>query len=94
MYHVEFPSLGITFNVNRTAFQIGSFSVQWYGILIAVGVLLAFLYAMRSCKKFRLDEDRLIDAVLVGLVGGIIGARLYYVLKTSFLLRQLPLLLA
>ena len=80
MYHVEFPSLGITFNVNRTAFQIGSFSVQWYGILIAVGVLLAFLYAMRSCKKFRLDEDRLIDAVLVGLVGGIIGARLYYVL--------------
>ncbi len=78
--NVQFPKLGLDFTVNRTAFTIGNFSIEWYGILIAVGVLLAFLYAMRSCKKFRVDQDRLIDAVLVGIIGGIIGARLYYVL--------------
>ncbi len=80
MYHVQVPYLGMEFDVNRTAFTIGNFSIEWYGILIALGVLLAFLYAMKSCKKFRIDQDRLIDTVLVGLIGGIIGARLYYVL--------------
>ena len=80
MYHVQFPGLGINVQINPVAFTIGSMSVRWYGILIAVGFLLAFLYVMSSCKKFRVDDDRLLDTVIVGIIGGIIGARLYYVL--------------
>lgn len=77
---VEFPKLGLTFNVNEVAFSIGNFSVRWYGIIIAVGFLLAMLYASRSVKKMNIDMDRLIDVVIVGLIGGVIGARLYYVI--------------
>lgn len=80
MYHVQFPGLGINININPTAFTIGNLTIQWYGVIIAVGFLLAFLYAMASCKKFNLDDDRLLDAVIGGIVGGIIGARLYYVI--------------
>lgn len=80
MYHVQFPGLGINMQINPVAFTIGSMSVRWYGILIAAGFLLAFLYVMASCKKFRVDDDRLLDTVIVGIIGGIIGARLYYVL--------------
>ena len=77
---VQFPSLGITLEVNPVAFTIGDFSVQWYGVIIAAGFLLAFLYAMVSCRKFNVNKDKLIDAVIGGLIGGIVGARLYYVL--------------
>lgn len=82
-YDVTFPELGIKFHLSPVAFSIGSFSIYWYGILIALGVLLAFWYAMRSCKKMKIDQDKLIDVILVGIIGGIIGARLYYVLFYS-----------
>ena len=77
---VDFPGLGITFVVQEVAFSIGSFQVRWYGIIIAVGFLLAILYAARSAKKMNIDMNRLIDAVLVGLIGSVICARLYYVI--------------
>lgn len=80
VHTVEFPKMGLDFNINPTAFSIGGFTIQWYGVIIAMGFLLAFLYLMFSCRKFNVDQDRLIDAVIVGMIGGIIGARLYYVI--------------
>ncbi len=80
MLNVQFPGLGIHFTINPVAFSIGSLTVRWYGVIIAVGFLLAFLYVTASCKKFNMDQDRLIDAVIVGIIGGIIGARAYYVI--------------
>lgn len=80
MYHVQFPGVGINITINPTAFTIGGHSFAWYGIIIAAGFLLAFLYVMKSCKKFHMNEDKFIDVVIVGIIGGVIGARLYYVL--------------
>lgn len=79
-HHVTFPDLGLTFDLNPTAFSIGDFSVQWYGVIIGFGFLLAIIYAVFSCKKMRIQEDALFDAVIVGLILGVIGARLYYVI--------------
>lgn len=75
---VEFPGLGIELTVNEVAFSIGSFQVRWYGILIALGFLLGVGYAFWASTKMNINSDRLIDAVLVGLVGAIVCARLYY----------------
>lgn len=77
---VEFPGLGLQFTVNEVAFSIGSYDIRWYGVIIAFGFFLAMVYAWRSAKKMDIDMDRLIDAVLAGTVGGIVCARLYYVL--------------
>ena len=49
-YTVTFPNLGFEFNINPTAFTIFGLEVKWYGILIAVGFLLAFLYDAESDK--------------------------------------------
>lgn len=78
-HEVQFPGLGITINVNPVAFSIGNFDVYWYGILIGIGFLLAVLYGFSSCKKMNINKDHLFDAVIAGLIGGVIGARLYYV---------------
>ena len=83
MYHVQFPGLGFSFTINPVAFTVGGHAFAWYGIIIAAAFLLAFAYVIKSCRAFRMDEDKFIDAVIVGILGGVIGARLYYVLFST-----------
>ena len=77
---VQFPNLGISVEINPVALQFGDFKIYWYGILIGIGFLLAILYGFSSCKKMNINKDHLFDAIIAGLIGGIIGARLYYVI--------------
>ena len=59
-------------------FCIGPFCVRFYGIIIAVGLMLAVIYALKRCKQFGLKEDDLLDGVLGIVPLSIIFARLYY----------------
>ena len=77
---IYFPKLGWRFHIDPTAFKIGNFEIQWYGIIITVGLLLALIYCFPKMRRFGLDSDRAVDAVIGGVLGGIVGARLYYVL--------------
>lgn len=77
---IQFPELGLNFTIDPTAFTFGSLSVAWYGIIIATGFFLAVNYAMVSCFKMNINSDHLFDAIIAGLILGIIGARLYYVI--------------
>ena len=77
---VKFPKLGLEFPITREAFVIGDFAIYWYAIFIAVGAILAVIYAMINAKKYGINPDKLLDLGIVGLIFGIIGARLYYVI--------------
>ena len=79
---VTFPKLGLEFFINSTAFSIGSFEVKWYGVIIATGLMLAVLYGMKRAAYFGVDPDKLLDAIIVGVVCAVVGARLYYVAFT------------
>lgn len=76
---VSFPSLNIEFPVYNTAFTIFGYEIKWYGIIITIGLLLAVIYCFKRMKTFGIDDDRAIDVVMVGFVGAIVCARLYYV---------------
>ena len=78
-FHVSFPGLGWNFTISNVAFTIGSYSVYWYGLIITAGLLLALLYAWRSAPRYNVNASKLFNCVFVGLITGIIGARLYYV---------------
>ena len=84
VYHVQFPGLGLEFTVNRVALSIGGFNIYWYGVIIAVGMLLALLYAFRHAVDFGIDSDRLVDVVAIGTVMAIVCARVYYVAMAPF----------
>lgn len=79
-YNVQFPGLGWEFQISSTAVQIGDFSIYWYGILIAIGFTLAVLYASKVSKNYGVDEDKLLNCVIVGLITAVIGARTYFVI--------------
>lgn len=84
VYHVQFPGLGLEFTINRVALSIGGFNIYWYGVIIAVGMLLALLYAFHSAPDFGIDSDRLVDVVAIGTVMAIVCARAYYVAMAPF----------
>ncbi len=77
---IVFPFLGIDISVNPTAFSLFGIDVQWYGILIVCGMLLAMLFAFRNMRRVGIDSDRAIDVVIGGIIAALIGARAYYVI--------------
>ena len=78
---IRFPGLfgDCAFTASAKALDIGK-GVYWYGIIIAIGLLMALLFCMKQRKKYGISEDDLLDGLLWGIPFGIIGARLYYVI--------------
>ena len=77
---IVFPHLGIDLHLDPTAFTIFGLDVQWYGILIVIGLLLAMLFAYRNMRRVGIDSDRATDAIIGGILGALVGARAYYVI--------------
>ena len=75
---ISFPSLGIEVNPVRSI-GLGSLEIYFYGVIIAVGLMLAVLYACKRSKEFGLKEDDILDGVLWVTPFAIICARIYYV---------------
>ena len=76
-YIIEFPGLGLSLNP-PVGFNIGSFEVRFYGLIIALGLILAVVYALSRKEQFGISEDDLMDGVLWIAPFAIVCARLYY----------------
>ena len=77
---VQFPGLGLKFDVDPVAFRIGNFEVYWYGILIAAALVLCIALAIKQAKKYNFPDTLIYDTMLVTIPCAIIGARAYYVI--------------
>ena len=75
---ISFPFLGIEVNPPRTL-SVGPLTVHYYGLIIAVGLILAVGYACRRSKEFGLTEDHVLDGVLWVTPFAFLCARAYYV---------------
>ena len=74
---ISFPFLGLEVNPIR-AFQLGPLTVHMYGLVIALGLITAVIYACRRSKQFGLTEDNILDGVLWVTPFAILCARAYY----------------
>ena len=74
---ISFPSLGLEMNPIRTI-TLGPLEIHLYGVVIALGLMLAVWYACRRGKEFGLTEDHIIDGVLWIVPFAIVCARAYY----------------
>ena len=63
-----------------TAFTIGGWSIQWYGIIIAAALLAGIGITMAMFKRKGMDPDSVLDLALIVVPLAIIGARVHYVL--------------
>ncbi len=75
---VKFAGIAQEFEVS-SVLDLGFTQVRWYGAIIAFGFLLAVLFGGRTAYVWEINLDKMIDVLLVGTVGAIVGARGYYV---------------
>jgi len=61
-------------------FEFGSFTVYAWGFTLSLAILLGTMVAVRLARGIGMDSDRILDLVIVLVVGGVVGARLFYVL--------------
>ena len=78
-YDLRFVHLGITIEHLQNHITIFGFSIAFYGIIIGIGMLLGITLAARDAERRGIGEDTVYDFALLGIVCGVIGARLYYV---------------
>jgi len=71
----------IEINIDPVAFTIGSIEIRWYGIMIALGILVLVLWTLWQVKKgAKLSYDTVIILAIVGIPSGIIFSRLLHVI--------------
>lgn len=66
--------------MNRVAFSVFGVDIMWYGILIAIGMVIAISISLKESKRVGLKEEDIIDLALFLIPLGVIGARIYYVI--------------
>lgn len=66
--------------LNPVALSFGGLEIRWYGVIIALGILIAMTLATKESERKGLGSDFIVDMMFWVLPIGIIGARIYYVL--------------
>ncbi|MBO4338861.1 MAG: prolipoprotein diacylglyceryl transferase [Clostridia bacterium] len=77
---VKFTGINHIFDVSENFLEFGGITIKWYGVIIAFGFLLAVLFGGRMAYKYRINLNNMVDVLIFGTIGGIVGARLYYVI--------------
>lgn len=65
--------------INPVMIEIGSLSIHWYGLILALGAVAGLLLAIQEGKRFGIRSDFFMDLLLIGAPTAIIAARIYYV---------------
>lgn len=63
------------------AFHLGPLTIRWYGILFALGFLAGYQLLLYRARKSTLGPDRAANLTFAGMVAGVVGARLLYVIQ-------------
>ena len=76
---IQFPNLGINLDYVGKSIHIFGFEITFFGLIVALGMLLGLGFVMLEAKRCGEDQDRYLGMFIVSLITGVIGARLYYV---------------
>ena len=79
-YDIAFPNLNIFIKTLKNSLVIGNYTIAYYGIIIAVAMLVGFYVATKVAGKLKINDDILYDIFIILIVLGIIGARIYYIM--------------
>jgi len=66
--------------MDRIAFTVFGIDIAWYGLLIAIGMMLGVLLAVKRSEEIGVSDDVVYDIALWSIPAGVLGARIYYVL--------------
>ena len=76
---IRFPNLNISLDYVPKGFQVFGVEFSVFGILVALGMLLGIFFIVLEAKRTNQNQNQYLGMVIFAIVGGVIGARLYYV---------------
>lgn len=77
---ISFPNLGIYLKNVGKSIDLFGIEIAYYGIIIGTAILLGFWLAAREAKRTGQNPENYLDMGIIGVIAGIVGARLYYVI--------------
>lgn len=77
---ISFPNLGIYLKNVGKSIDLFGIEIAYYGIIIGTAILLGFWIAAREAKRTGQNLENYLDMGIIGVIAGIVGARLYYVI--------------
>lgn len=77
---IHFPKLGIHLEHVGKSVSVFGFEIAYYGILIGIAMLVGLLITIKEAKRTKQDPEKYFDIAIYGILFGILGARLYYVI--------------
>lgn len=66
--------------LDPTFLELGALRIQWYGLIIGLGTMLALYLAIKESERRGLHKDTFMDLMLFAVPIAIISARIYYVI--------------
>ena len=60
--------------------NIFGLEIRWYSVLILIGVVIAYFLINSECSRFQIKKDFIFNMMFWGIIFGILGARIYYVI--------------
>lgn len=78
-YNISFPNLGISLDHVGKNISVFGFEIAYYGIIIGAAILIGFLIATSEAKRTRQNPEDYLDMGIIGVIAGIAGARIFYV---------------
>ncbi len=83
--NIQFPALGLEFEIKNIAFTLFGIDIYWYGIIATVALLSSVMVGLKLGEKYYgINQDKFIDVIMIGGFFGIICARIYYVMFAPF----------
>ena len=79
VHYIDFPKIGLHFNLSPVAFSLCGVEIYWYGIIMSTAILIGFFAACREARKYGYKSDDVSGILVCALGLGLVCARLYYV---------------
>ncbi|MFC1862613.1 prolipoprotein diacylglyceryl transferase [Thermodesulfobacteriota bacterium] len=64
--------------------EIGPLVIRWYGVMIAVACMVGLWVAGIEAERKGISKEKIQSFFIYAIIGGIVGARLYYVVFSDF----------
>ncbi len=77
-------------NIDPVLISLGPLEIRWYGVMMALSFLLGSYFFIKNGKRQGLGEDVLFNLIFSAIIGGVIGARLIFVLTNLDFFIQNP----
>lgn len=77
---IRFPNLKLEFSRVPVSFSVMGYEITVFGILIAVGMLLALAFVILHAKRQKENQNIYLEIMIPALLGGIAGGRFFYVI--------------